>query len=85
MITGRPHELLNLKKLVSNLSSDIQRLSVTVIDKEQKLSALLMKANKTISEFEKNTQELLKKLYQTRDDQVCKLLYCIKSYNKLLF
>ncbi|XP_067929936.1 uncharacterized protein [Watersipora subatra] len=67
---GRPHELLNLNELVSNLSSDIQRLSVTVIDKEQKLSALLMKANKTISEFEKNTQELLKKLYQTRDDQI---------------
>ncbi|XP_067931044.1 E3 ubiquitin-protein ligase TRIM56-like [Watersipora subatra] len=67
---GKPHELQNLESLLANLSADINSLKEEVIKRENKLTEISKKAFKEISKFEKETEEMVKQLHKTRDEQI---------------
>ena len=55
---------------MSRLTEDIDVMREAMLEKEQKLAALFKKTSKIMSEYEKETGELIKQLHKTRDDQV---------------
>ena len=55
---------------MSGLTEDIDVMREAMLEKEQKLAALFKKTSKIMSEYEKETGELIKQLHKTRDDQV---------------
>ncbi|XP_067930938.1 E3 ubiquitin-protein ligase TRIM56-like [Watersipora subatra] len=67
---GQPHNLLNLGELVTRLTGKIHNLKAEMMKKEEKLSVLLKKTNKEMSEFEVSTQKMLVKLNVARDEQI---------------
>ena len=66
----KPHNLLNLGELVSILTEDIDVMRKVMLEKEQKLAALFKKTSKIMSEYEKETEEMVKQLHRARDEQV---------------
>ena len=67
---GKPHNLLNLGELVTRLTEDINAMREAMLEKEQKLAALFKKTSKIMSEYEKETGEMIKLLHKTRNEQV---------------
>ena len=67
---GKPHNLLNLGELVTRLTEDINAMREAMLEKEQKLAALFKKTSKIMSEYEKETGEMIKLLHKARDEQV---------------
>lgn len=69
-ISGKSHELLDLSELVNALTEKITTMKADIINREKKLSTLFKKTSKVISEYEIETEELVKALGQTRNRQV---------------
>ena len=67
---GRPHDLLNLGELVARLTEDIDVMRGVMLEKEEKLAALFKKTSKIMSEYEKETGEMIEQLHKARDEQV---------------
>ena len=67
---GRPHDLLNLGELVARLTEDIDVMRGVMLEKEEKLAALFKKTSKIMSEYEKETGEMIEQLHKARDKQV---------------
>ena len=67
---GKPHDLLNLGELVTKLTEDIDVMREAMLEKEEKLAALFKKTSKIMSEYEKETGEMVKLLHKSRDEQV---------------
>ena len=55
---------------MSRLTEDIDDMREAMLEKEQKLAALFKKTSKFMSEFEKETGEMIEQLHKARDDQV---------------
>ena len=66
----------NLNELVGTLTEDIDVMIEAMLEKEQKLIALFKKTFKVMSEYEKETEEMVKQLYKARDEQV---FFCVKK------
>ena len=60
-----------LKALVRRLTEDIDVMREALLEKEQKLAALFKKTSKIMSEYEDETEEMVKQLHKARDEQVC--------------
>ena len=67
---GKSHDLLNLGELVTRLTEDIHIMREAMLEKEQKLAALYKKTSRIMSEYEKETGEMIKLLHKTRNEQV---------------
>ena len=67
---GKLHHLLNLGELVTRLTEDIDVMREAMLEKEEKLAALFKKTSRIMSEFEKETEEMVKQLHKARDEQV---------------
>ena len=52
------------------LTEDIDVMRQAMLEKEQKLAALFKKTSKIMSEYEKETEEMVKQLHKARDEQV---------------
>ena len=61
---------MNLGDLVTRLTEDIDVMREAMLEKEQKLAALFKKTSRIMSEYEKETGEMIKQLHKTRDEQV---------------
>ena len=61
---------MNLEELVGRLTEDIEVMREVMLEKEEKLAALFKKTSKIMSEYEKETEEMVKQLHKTRDQQV---------------
>ena len=64
---------MNLGELVTRLTGDIDVMRGAMLEKEEKLAALFKKTSKIMSEYEKETEEMVKQLHKARDEQVCDL------------
>ena len=64
---------MNLGELVTRLTGDIDVMREAMLEKEEKLAALFKKTSKIMSEYEKETEEMVKRLHKARDEQVCDL------------
>ena len=62
---------MNLGELVTRLTGDIDVMRGAMLEKEEKLAALFKKTSKIMSEYEKETEEMVKQLHKARDEQVC--------------
>ena len=62
---------MNLEELVGRLTEDIEVMREVMLEKEEKLAALFKKTSKIMSEYEKETEEMVKQLHKARDEQVC--------------
>ena len=74
MYVGKRHDLQNLEELVTRLTEDIEVMREAMLKKEEKLAALFKKTSKIMSEYEKETEEMVKQLHEARDEQV---LVCV--------
>ena len=70
MYVGKRHDLQNLEELVTRLTEDIEVMREAMLKKEEKLAALFKKTSKIMSEYEKETEEMVKQLHEARDEQV---------------
>ena len=61
---------MNLGELVTRLTGDIEVMREAMLEKEEKLAALFKKTSKIMSEYEQGTEEMVKLLHKTRDQQV---------------
>ena len=67
-LSGKPHELLKLDKLVDILTkSDV---TTKIMAKEDEFERLFKDASKARSEYEIQTTEMIQLLHKQRDDQV---------------
>ena len=64
---------MNLGELVTRLTGDIDVMRGAMLEKEEKLAALFKKTSKIMSEYEKETENMVKQLHKARDEQVCDL------------
>ena len=71
---------MNLGELVTRLTGDIDVMREAMLKKEQKLAALFKKTSKIMSEYEKETEEMVKLLHKARDEQV---FVCLKKLSSL--
>ncbi|XP_067931008.1 uncharacterized protein [Watersipora subatra] len=67
---GKAHVLVNLPELGSQLTSKVDKLVVAMVTQEDELSTLFKETSKVCSEMEKETQNMLKQLHNTRDAQI---------------
>ena len=56
---------------MTRLTEDIDVMREAMLEKEEKLAALFKKTSKIMSEYEKETEEMVKQLHRARDEQVC--------------
>ena len=70
---------MNLGELVARLTGDIDVMRDAMLEKEEKLVALFKKTSKIMSEYEKETEEMVKQLNKARDEQVCYFFLLIWS------
>ena len=61
---------MNLGELVTRLTGDIDVMREVMLEKEKKLAALFKKTSKIMSEYEKETEEMVEQLHKARDEQV---------------
>ena len=61
---------------MGRLTGDIEVMRGAMLEKEQKLAALFKKTSKIMSEYEKETEEMVKQLHRARDEQV---FLCVKA------
>ena len=61
---------MNLGELVTRLTGDIDVMREVMLEKEEKLAAMFKKTSKIMSEYEKGTEEMVRLLHKTRDEQV---------------
>ena len=61
----------NLNELVGRLTEDIDVMREAMLEKEEKLAALFKKTSKIMSEYEKETEEMVNQLHRAREEQVC--------------
>ena len=59
---------------MTRLTEDIEVMREAMLEKEQKLAALFKKTSKIMSEYEKETEEMVQQLHRARDEQVCYFL-----------
>ena len=59
---------------MTRLTGDIDVMREVMLEKEEKLAALFKKTSKIMSEYEKETEEMVKQLHRARDKQVCYFL-----------
>ena len=62
--------MLTLDDLVTELSAKMDELKAEVIDREDELNALFKLTSKVISDFDSETESLIEKLHNRRDEQV---------------
>ena len=55
---------------MTKLTEDIDVMREAMLEKEQKLAALFKKTSKIMSEYEKETGEMIEQLHKTRNEQV---------------
>ena len=55
---------------MARLTEDIDVMREAMLEKEEKLAALFKITSKIMSEYEKETEEMVKQLHKTRDEQV---------------
>ena len=55
---------------MTRLTEDIDVMREAMLEKEQKLAALFKKTSKIMSEYEKETGEMIEQLHKARDEQV---------------
>ena len=55
---------------MTRLTEDIDVMREAMLEKEEKLAALFKKTSKIMSEYEKETEEMVKQLQKARDEQV---------------
>ena len=55
---------------MTRLTEDIDVMRGVMLEKEQKLAALFKKTSKIMSEYEKETGEMVELLHKARDEQV---------------
>ena len=55
---------------MTRLTEDIDVMREAMLEKEQKLAALFKKTSKIMSEYEKETEEMVEQLHKARDEQV---------------
>ena len=55
---------------MGTLTEDIDVMIEAMLEKEQKLADLFKKTSKIMSEYEKETEEMVKLLHKARDKQV---------------
>ena len=55
---------------MTRLTEDIDVMREVMLKKEQKLADLFKKTSKIMSEYEKETEEMVKQLHKARDEQV---------------
>ena len=55
---------------MTRLTEDIDVMREVMLEKEEKLAALFKKTSKIMSEYEKETEEMVELLHKARDEQV---------------
>ena len=60
----------NLNELVERLTEDIDVMREAMLEKEKKLAALFKKTSKIMSEYQRETEEMVKQLHKAKDEQV---------------
>ena len=71
-MTGSAHELIPVKALVARLLEAISEQKVVIFDKEEHLLAMSKQLPEIVSEWDAQTELLVQKLHQARDEQVCR-------------
>ena len=61
---------------MERLTEDIEVMREAMLEKEQKLSAMFKKTSKIMSEYEKETEEMIQQLHKARDEQV---IVCVET------
>ncbi|XP_067930259.1 transcription intermediary factor 1-beta-like isoform X2 [Watersipora subatra] len=70
---GSTHQAVHLNQLVKLLKVKREKLKVDALGKEGELSTLLKHSTKVFSDYERSTEELIRRLHGTRDEQLTEL------------
>ena len=70
LTSGLHHKLTSLGELVEALSEKINKVKEEMSAKEEKLELLFKLASKAVSEYDDETNEIIKRLQTARDEQV---------------
>ena len=69
-VSGTPHELILINLLVSKLTDVVNEKKVWLYDKEEHLLGMSKQLTAIISDWDTETQQMIDKLHQARDEQV---------------
>ena len=67
---GSAHSLLDIEDLVAKLSSEIEEMKADILDREDKLAALFKLTSSIVSDFDSETEDMIQKIHEKRDEQV---------------
>ena len=59
-----------LDKLVAELATEMNEMKADVLDREDKLAALFKLTSSIVSDFDSETEDMIQKIHETRDEQV---------------
>ena len=74
IITGAPHSLKTISLLVSKLTDLVNEKKVWIYDKEEHLLGMSKQLTAIISDWDTETQQMIDKLHQARDEHVIHFL-----------
>ena len=70
LYAGTPHDLMMIGLLVSRLTEIVNEKKVWIYDKEEHLLGMSKQLTAIISDWDTDTQLMIDKLHQARDQQV---------------
>jgi len=70
VIVGLTHDFVSLDDLVIKLSKDMEKLTLEMLDRENKLSGLFKCMTGILCDYDSETRDMIETLHRTRDEQV---------------
>jgi hypothetical protein len=70
IIAGNNHNLTAISKIVEKLTDMVNEKKVWIFDKEEHLLGMSKQLTAVISDWDTETQQMIEKLHEARDEQV---------------
>ena len=68
------HDLKDLQKLSEGFIELINEMKLWIFDKEECLLGLVKQLTRILSDWDRDTEEMITKLHNARDKQVCRTI-----------
>ena len=70
MIVGSPHQIVKIDTVFNELKQDFTQLRAEVEQRKSELSAIAKESDRFLAQYGEETNEMVKLLNETRDEQV---------------
>ncbi|XP_067949534.1 uncharacterized protein [Watersipora subatra] len=67
---GDHHQMMSLDELVVQLNEELHRLKKRITEKEESLEKVFKSTSETLADYDRETDDMLKKIYKNRDEQM---------------